>query len=82
MPRDRKVVKVVDAIRGQQRVILWLEGCPHKISITDKAWLAQPDHLRPTVGEVVQCPHCPDPPPQDERLEKSATRLWREAGEP
>lgn len=79
--RDRKIVRVVDARRAQRRITLWLV-CGHVLSIDQRTWEAAPADQLPTVGGVVQCSFCPDPPPDDVRTEKSAQALWREAGEP
>ena len=79
--RDQRVTKVVDALVNQRRVIVWL-ACSHKISISATAWYEQNLEHRVTVGEVVQCPYCPDPPPEDVRREKTAQQLWNEAGQP
>lgn len=82
MPRERKITRVVDALAGQDRIILWLD-CPHKISV-GRAALEQLGHYEGLyqVGHTLLCPHCPDPPPEDVRRSKTAQQLYREAGEP
>lgn len=84
--RDQAVVRAVDALASQQRVILWL-ACKHTVTITKR----EVEVMSPAqaVGlfsrETWPCPHCPDPPPpvpEDPRRVKSARQLWREAGEP
>lgn len=83
--RPQRVERVVDMLAGPQgRIVLWL-ACGHKQSLTyqqvaaiprsDMAALMRPD-------AQVMCGFCPDVPPQEARREKSATQLWREAGEP
>lgn len=87
MAARRRITRLVDARRSQQRVTIWLE-CHHILSLTVRDLEAmsqgeqhnffrdnQPDQYR-------LCPVCPDPTPIEVRREKSATQLWKEAGEP
>lgn len=81
--KSQKIVKVVDAFSNQARAIIWLE-CHHKVSITLAQAATLPrgyiQSLRP--GGKLDCPFCPDPPPEVVRQEKSARELYKEAGEP
>jgi hypothetical protein len=77
------IARVVNAMASQRRVIIWLE-CHHKISLTEHQLESLPhDYLeKQTQTGHMECPFCPDPPQVTPRKEKSATQLYREAGEP
>lgn len=84
--RNRAIVRVVDALASQQRIIVWLE-CKHTVTITTlqahDMTAQEVAHMKP--GNPWPCPHCPDPPPptaEDLRRLKTAQQLYREAGEP
>lgn len=77
--RDRLVTKVIDSRAVQGRMIIWLE-CKHIKSIDPREWALMPRPL--IVGDITSCPYCADAPVIPPRMCKSATQLWREAGEP
>lgn len=82
--RTRKIVKARDLLATQQRITILLD-CQHTVSITVREIQAHPFKafgLQPFIQETWECPFCADPPPEVVRGEKSATQLWREAGEP
>ena len=81
--KAQRIVKVRDLLATQQRITV-LCACGHWTSISeldaramDRRALAliTPDNEFP-------CAHCPDPAPEELRRDKSATQLWKEAGEP
>jgi len=80
--QTRKVVRIVDASVTQGRHIVWLD-CHHKISVTQAQATAEPRLLREASRtESLDCPFCPDLPPDGEQSTKSARQLYKEAGEP
>lgn len=83
--RERTIKRVRDLLdTSQQRVTVTFVECPHVLSLTELDLRAVPvdylDHLRS--GCLHTCPHCPDATPEESREEKSASQLWKEAGEP
>lgn len=82
--RRQKITRVVDAMAGQNRMILWLE-CTHKVSLDARTVMADTELLRTLRGKPTHwdCPFCEDPPSEDVRATtKTATQLYKEAGEP
>lgn len=78
------ITRVVDARAGQDRVMLHLE-CRHVVSLST-ATLQQMStelvaalglRITPATMKTWPCELCEDLP-----LDKSATQLWKEAGEP
>lgn len=81
--RMQKIMRVVDAMASQRRMIIWLE-CHHKISLTQHQLASlPPGYLEKQVqtGQV-ECPFCEDLPQATAREQKSAAQLYKEAGEP
>jgi hypothetical protein len=68
---------------SQSRAIIWLE-CHHKISITRVQLATLPGDYLTRVSQQgkIECPFCPDAPAESTREQKSAQRLYKEAGEP
>lgn len=80
--RARKIIRVVDALAAQQRVILWLE-CEHKVTVNERELRAQGWNVQRIKEQPhAMCPFCPDPPPEVTQAQKTPTQLWKEAGEP
>ena len=81
--KDQGIVRVVDALASQQRIILWL-SCKHTVTISMMAahMMARHEVEAMRVGEKWPCPHCADPTPEQIREAKTPTQLWKEAGEP
>lgn len=81
--KDQTIKKVRDLTKTQQRVTV-LCACGHWTSIPETVIrmmsLGEIEDLRE--GQSFPCAHCPDPTPQDVREAKSASQLWREAGQP
>lgn len=75
--RERRIVKIVDALASQERIILRLE-CNHTLSIT----LAALVEHKPTLEDTAICPFCPDVPEAAQAPVKTAQQLWKDAGEP
>lgn len=83
--RERAVTRVVDALQSQDRYIIWLE-CHHRVSLSLRQLQANPT-IMAQLHEAEKskrwlCPFCAPPDPEEVRQEKSATQLWKEAGEP
>jgi hypothetical protein len=79
-------VRVVDVMRSQDRVIIWLD-CKHTVSVTAREAQADPallERLQATLHQpgTWPCSFCPDVTAAESRQEKSAIQLWREQGEP
>ena len=76
--RARRIVKVRDLMQSQQRVTVLAE-CGHWSSIPATTVQQMPREQLADLrdGGEIACPHCPDAPD-----EKTATQMWREAGEP
>lgn len=81
--QTQDIIRTVDALAGQQRVILWLR-CGHKVSLGIREIHADPALVRKLKSGCTQweCHHCPDLPKPTEREQKTAQQLYREAGEP
>ncbi len=81
--RNRLIARVIDARATQGRLILHLE-CKHVVSISnwDYALLPPGQQLFLVPGAWFTCPNCETPTPIELQREKSATQLWKEAGEP
>lgn len=81
--QTRKIVRVVDALATQGRMIVWLD-CHHKPSIAQMHLHAEVRDfltgLKP--GAPFECPFCPDLQPEELRQAKTARQLWKDAGEP
>ena len=80
--QTRKVVRVVDALRAQRRIIYTLD-CGHFLSLTTQEIEASdfPREHYLAAGQA-RCFSCPDPEPERAERLKSANQLWKEAGEP
>jgi hypothetical protein len=82
--RARRVERVFDVLPTQGRVILWL-ACGHKLTLTDVDLMKLPRETLLQLqqpGAEVMCAFCPAETPAEICVAKSATRLWKEAGEP
>jgi hypothetical protein len=80
--RAQKLLRVVDALATQNRVILWLE-CDHKVTVTAQDLVREGWNVQRIKDQPwAMCPFCPDPPPEVKQAAKSANQLWKEAGEP
>lgn len=94
--RIRGVVRIIDALSTQERMIIHLV-CKHTVSI-DRQTLLSSSTLSKDLERASNrlqahdalvewpCPHCPDETPQEQarfRIEKlTPQQLWKEAGEP
>lgn len=83
--RIQPVKRIVNALDGQDRFIVQLT-CGHNLSVSRQEIDSDPkvlEYLRQAERSgSFGCWECPDPDPEEVRREKSATQLWREAGEP
>ncbi len=90
--QNRTVLRVVDALRSQGRLIIHLD-CGHNHTIWQSDIEARPwvfdglkEHAgKKLIGVTFACDVCPDPPslsPTEIRQAKTAVQLWKEAGEP
>lgn len=80
--RAQKLLRVVDAMATQNRVILWL-ACEHKVSVTAQAMMKEGWNVQRIKDQPwAMCPFCPDPPPENPQAVKTPQQLFKEAGEP
>ena len=76
--RVRTIKRVRDLMATQDRVVIAFEECTHFVSLTRMDMASAPVSLMAGSLSVWPCHFCADAPP----AERSATQLWREAGEP
>lgn len=76
--RDRRILRSVNALASQQRLIIHLE-CSHNITVTNLDYAAHQMAVdRRILSQVWPCQFCEDPPPP----QKTVIQMWHEAGEP
>jgi hypothetical protein len=79
--RQQRVTRVVDALRSQGRVIVWME-CHHTLSFPSMDQARAGAIMRGDEMLTHDCVFCPDLSQREVRESKSVQRLYREAGEP
>lgn len=80
MPRLQPVVRKVNALEAQGRMILWLE-CKHTVSYTLLQLASSKGEMQRRIEDASEwmCPFCPTP---NEIRQLTPQQLWRAAGEP
>lgn len=78
--RVRRIARTYDNLSSQSRVVLVME-CKHYVSIDEKTWHAHPEVQREVARGFFECEQCPAPE-FAETQSKTASQLWKEAGEP
>jgi hypothetical protein len=83
MPRLRRIKGRVNLTVSQGRMVYYVEGCSHVISVVTNPHIDPPEQTEQYLTDIeIVCPFCPDPPPEDPQRLKTAQQLWKEAGEP